>query len=178
MMVVAWLLAFALLALLHVLVLADLVRDGATACAYSSADECTFASACKGTDDSATCGRASDDLGAGVFAMVLIGLLPFRTIVRGLRDLMEDSVLLRLERGGEDEKRPECCDCCCAYQMVECHDASILFVCQIRLDSYVYAMAGRAAKDKFGQEAIWLPEVTKFQQCDCYRVTSAGGDWV
>jgi len=94
-----WLLtiALALLALLDILVLADLVRDGTTAGAYGPADECTFASACEGTDDSATCGCSSDDLGTGVFAMVFGGLLAFSTIVRGLRDLMEDSVFLGLK---------------------------------------------------------------------------------
>jgi len=83
-----------LLTLFYGFIFADFVGDGSAAGSYGSADDCAFASASEAADDSSASGRSTHNLGSGVFAMILRGLLAFGAIVRGLGDLVENSVVL------------------------------------------------------------------------------------
>jgi hypothetical protein len=86
-----------LLALFNGSIFADLVGDGSATCSYGSADECAFASSGEAADDGSASGRATHDLGSGVVAMILLGLLAFRAVVCGLRDVVENRVVLGRE---------------------------------------------------------------------------------
>ena len=93
----------ALLALFDVLVLAHLVGDGACTGAYGTADQRALASASHRADDGSASGCAADDLGAGVLAVVLAGLLVFGAVMLGLRGLAQHGVLLHDGVGRERE---------------------------------------------------------------------------
>jgi hypothetical protein len=71
------LVAAGLLTLADIVLFAGMVGDGTAPSTDGTTDECAFASPGDGADCGTACGRASDDLGTGVVAVVTAGLGTF-----------------------------------------------------------------------------------------------------
>jgi hypothetical protein len=80
-MVVVTVFFFATFAIVYGFILADLVGDSSTACAYGAADESTFASASECADCGAARGRSTNNLHTGVVVVILLRLLTLGAIV-------------------------------------------------------------------------------------------------